>query len=191
MLNEKQLVEACISNDRAAQKQLYKLFSAKLFVIAKRYMKDADEAQDVLQDTFVKIFKNLESFRFDCPFEAWIKRICINTALKALSKKKEFTVGIDSEYVIENAGAEQNLGLQNLSLNNLLDIINELPDGCKTIFNLYALEGYKHHEIADLLGITEGTSKSQYSRAKMLLQQKLMQEKVNEQNVSKTETITD
>jgi RNA polymerase sigma factor (sigma-70 family) len=184
MLNEKQLVEACINNDRAAQKQLYQLFAAKLFVLAKRYLKDPDDAQDVLQDTFIKIYKNLASFRFDCPFEAWIKRICINTALKALSKKKEFTLGLDSEYVFENAGNDSNLGLQNLSLNNLIGIVNELPEGCKTIFNLYAIEGFKHHEIAELLNITEGTSKSQYSRAKMLLQQKLKIEENRESIIS-------
>lgn len=172
MTNERQLVEACIRNERTAQRQLYELFAGKFYAIAVRYMKDEDDAADVMQDAFVKVFKYINTFRFDCPFEAWARRILINTALKALQKNKRRGYQIDAEEMT-NQLSEKAMDISNLALEELMELIHELPDGCQTVFNLYAIEGYKHHEIADLLGISEGTSKSQYSRAKQILQQKL------------------
>lgn len=172
MTDERQLVEACIRNERTAQRQLYEMFAGKFYAIAVRYMKDEDDAADVMQDAFVKIFKYINTFRFDCPFEAWARRILINTALKALQKKKRQGYQIDAEEMT-NQLSEKATDISNMALEELMGLIHELPDGCQTIFNLYAIEGYKHHEIADLLGISEGTSKSQYSRAKQILQQKL------------------
>lgn len=172
MDNSRQLVEACLRNERTAQQQLYKLFAGKLFAVAVRYMKDREDAADVLQESFIKVYKNLASFRFDCPLEAWLKRIVINTALKALDKNKRMGQQIDNELVANHLSVEAT-GVSQLSYEQLTSLINELPEGCRTIFNLYAIEGYKHHEIAKLLGVTEGTSKSQYSRAKGLLQDRL------------------
>jgi RNA polymerase sigma-70 factor (ECF subfamily) len=172
MTNERHLVEACIRNERTAQRQLYELFASKFYAIAVRYMKDEEDAADVLQDTFVKVFKHVNTFRFDCPFEAWARRILINTALKALQKKKRRGYQVDAEEMT-NQLSEKATDISNMALEELMGLIHELPDGCQTIFNLYAIEGYKHHEIADLLDISEGTSKSQYSRAKQILKQKL------------------
>jgi RNA polymerase sigma-70 factor (ECF subfamily) len=172
MTDERRLVEACIRNERIAQRQLYELFAGKFYVIAVRYMKDKDDAADVMQDAFVKIFKYVNTFRFDCPFEAWARRIVINTALKALQKKKRMGYQIDANEMI-NQLSEQAVDISNMVLEQLMNLVHELPDGCQAIFNLYAIEGYKHHEIADLLNISEGTSKSQYSRSKQLLQKKL------------------
>ncbi|MGR3811684.1 RNA polymerase sigma factor [Jiulongibacter sp. NS-SX5] len=171
---EKQIIEACLENDRAAQKQLYEMFSGKLFVVALRYMHDREKAKDVLQDAFVKIFRHLDSFRFDSPLEAWLRKIVVNTALKALKKSGNLTQSLEGDYMIDEDFHYKNKGQENLSYQQLLELIGELPDGCRTIFNLYAIEGFKHHEIAKMLGVSEGTSKSQYSRAKMLLQEKLM-----------------
>ena len=178
MSKDKLLVEACIRQERVAQRELYEQFAARLFAIACRYMKDRDEAQDVLQDSFVKIFKNLTSFRFDCPLEAWMKRIVINTALKAIQKKGQMpSVDID-EYHVDSESNSGNMGLENLKMETLMGMIQELPEGCRMVFNLYAIEGYKHHEIANMLNITEGTSKSQFSRAKLLLVEKIQKENI-------------
>ena len=178
MSKDKQLVEACIREERVAQRELYEQFAARLFAIACRYMKDRDEAQDVLQDSFVKIFKNLDSFRFDCPLEAWMKRIVINTALKAIQKKGQMpSIDID-EYHGEFEHNSGNMGLENLKMETLMGMVQELPEGCRMVFNLYALEGYKHHEIANILNITDGTSKSQFSRAKSLLVEKIEKENI-------------
>ena len=178
MLKEKQIVEACIREERVAQRQLYEQYAGKLFALSLRYMKSKDEAQDVLQDAFVKIFKNLTSFRFDCPLEAWLKRIVINTALKAIQKRGQMPSMDIDEYHGEFDQNPGNMGLENLKMETLLKLITELPDGCQTIFNLYAIEGYKHNEIAEMLNISEGTSKSQYFRAKSLLVDKIELENI-------------
>ncbi|UBM57904.1 RNA polymerase sigma factor [Marinilongibacter aquaticus] len=173
MHDEKQIIERCLKQDRLAQKQLYDLYSGRLFVVALRYMKDEDEAQDVLQDAFIKVFKYLDTFRADSPIEVWLRKIVVNTALKALKRKSNLTLALDGDHMINHEYHHQNLGFENLSLQHLLKMIGDLPEGCRTVFNLYAIDGYKHNEIADMLGVTEGTSKSQYSRAKGLLQEKL------------------
>ncbi|HLO45852.1 MAG TPA: RNA polymerase sigma factor [Leadbetterella sp.] len=178
MSNDKLVVEACIREERVAQRQLYEQFAGKLYAVSLRYMKSRDEAQDVLQDAFIKIYKNLHSFRFDCPLEAWLKRIVINTALKAIQKRGQMPTMDIVDYqgdLDENTG---NMGLENLKMDTLLGLINELPDGCRAVFNLYAIEGYKHHEIAELLNINEGTSKSQFSRARTLLIEKIEKENI-------------
>ncbi len=176
MSNEKQLVEACIQDNRVAQRQFYELYAARLFALARRYMKDKDDAQDVLQEAFIKIFRHINTFRFDCPLEAWLKRIVINTALKAIQKNGQMKmddIDTHSGFIYDSP---INLGLENLSMEALNAIIQTLPEGCKTVFNLYAVEGYKHQEIAEMLNITEGTSKSQFSRARQLLMKKLDKE---------------
>ncbi|MBC8154580.1 MAG: RNA polymerase sigma factor [Bacteroidetes bacterium] len=157
------------------QRLLYERYAGKLFVVCKRYIKDADAAEDVLQDAFVKVFKHIESFRFECPLEAWLKRIVINTALKQLRKQKpwENTTDIDE---VASLLPQADTSLPALNYKYLLQLIQELPPGCQTVFNLYAIEGYNHPEIAELLGISEGTSKSQFFRARALLQQKLHNE---------------
>lgn len=169
MYNESELIQACIRGERKAQKQLYDKSAGKLYAVALRYMKSQEEAGDVLQDAYIKIFNRLDSFRFDCPLEVWMRRIVINTALTAIGKRKINYNLEDFEY----EGADENLGLESLGYAALLEWISTLPDGCKTVFNLYAIEGYKHAEIAEMLGISEGTSKSQFSRARSILMEKI------------------
>ncbi|CCH56657.1 RNA polymerase, sigma-24 subunit, ECF subfamily [Fibrisoma limi BUZ 3] len=175
MLDEYALVEGCRRQDRTVQRQLYERFAGKLFVVCKRYVKDPDEAEDVLQDSFVKIYRHIGSFRFECPLEAWLKRVVINTALKHLRKEKpwEHTADVQEMAPILPQADES---LPSLNYQYLLQLIQELPPGCRTVFNLYAIEGYNHPEIAEMLEIAEGTSKSQYARARTLLQQKLRNE---------------
>ena len=183
MPNEKQIIQDCLKQDRNAQKQFYELYSGKLFVVALRYMRDRENAQDVLQDSFIKIFKHLDTFRFDSPLEAWLRKIVVNTALKALKKDKKLTQSLEGDYMLNDDYHYTNLGFENLSYEHLMRMIGVLPEGCRAIFNLYAIEGFKHQEIAKMLKVSEGTSKSQYSRAKTLLQEKLEIERNKENGV--------
>jgi RNA polymerase sigma factor (sigma-70 family) len=177
MYRERDLIEACIRQERLAQKQLYEQFSGKMLVTAMRYMRSRADAEDVLQDAFIKVFKHIGSFRFDCPLEAWIRRIVVNTALKQLRSQPDFTQQVDSNTVSEEV-EQSELTLSGFQFEQLMAMVNSLPDGCRTVFNLFAIEGYQHNEIAEMLGISEGTSKSQYFRAKNLLQAKILKEKV-------------
>lgn len=171
-MDERVLIDGCRKQDRVVQRLLYERYAGKLFVVCKRYIKDPDEAEDVLQDAFVKIFKYIDTFRFECPLEAWLKRIVINTALKQLRKQKPWENKVDVDEVAPVL-AQTDESLPTLNYQHLLQLIQELPPGCRTVFNLYAIEGYNHAEIAELLAISEGTSKSQFFRARALLQQKL------------------
>ena len=131
MSNDKQVVEACIREERVAQRQLYEQFAGKLYAVSLRYMKSRDEAQDVLQDAFIKIFKNLHSFRFDCPLEAWLKRIVINTSLKAIQKRGQMPTMDISDYHGDFEQNPDNMGLENLKMETLIELINQLPEGCR------------------------------------------------------------
>jgi RNA polymerase sigma-70 factor (ECF subfamily) len=167
------LIEACISEDRKAQKTLYDLFASKMMMICLRYSKSDLEAEDILQESFIKIFKNLKNLREYSNVAAWIKRIVINTALNYQRSKLYLYPMVDVEHL--KITYDENIALSNFHHEELLNMIQELPLGCQVIFNLYAIEGYTHKEIAEKLDISEGTSKSQYSRAKTLLQTKLME----------------
>ena len=167
------LIEACVSEDRKAQKKLYDLFASKMMMICLRYSKSDLEAEDILQESFIKIFKNLKNLREYTNVAAWIKRIVINTALNYQRSKLYLYPMVDVEHL--KITYDENIALSSFHQEELLNMIQELPLGCQVIFNLYAIEGYTHKEIAEKLDISEGTSKSQYSRAKSLLQIKLME----------------
>jgi RNA polymerase sigma-70 factor (ECF subfamily) len=172
MYSEQELIQACIRQERFAQRQLYERFASKLFVTAMRYMKNRSDAEDVLQDSFIKIYQKLPNFRFDCPLEAWLRKVVVNTALKQLQSQPNYMQHTDSELVTDDVEQEE-FTLSGFQFEQLMEIVQSLPEGCRMVFNLYAIEGYQHNEIAALLGVSEGTSKSQYSRARILLQQKL------------------
>jgi RNA polymerase sigma factor (sigma-70 family) len=166
--NEDKLVALCINGDRKAQRQFYERFSKKMFVIALRYSKTTFEAEDILQEAFVNIFQHIGEFKGSSTLEYWVKRVVVNTALKQNRKFLEKMHMDDVTMMSEDPSEE--LTLSDYNFQQLLAFIQQLPTGFRTIFNLYAIEGYKHHEIAEMLDITEGTSKSQYARAKALLQ---------------------
>jgi RNA polymerase sigma factor (sigma-70 family) len=161
------LVANCLNGDRKNQKALYDLYSPKLFTICLRYTKNQMDAEDVLQEGFVKVFNNLHKFKGEGSFEGWIRRIFVNTAIEYLRSKKMATIG--SEYVENSLSDKQPSGLQNLYKKDLLKSARTLSSGYKTVFQMYAIEGYSHREIATTLGISESTSKSQFSRAKAAL----------------------
>ena len=170
---EQELIQKCCDGNRTAYRELYTRYAGELMAIAMRYMKTKQEAEDILQDAFIKAYKNLASFNQQSSLKTWMTRIVINTALNALRKEHQ-----KYQWNIEEAQevADEYLPLNNFHYMELIGFIQQLPDGCRTVFNLYALEGYSHKEIAEMLGISTGTSKSQYFRAKQLLQEVILSE---------------
>ena len=169
-MNEKTLVEKCLKGDANAQRLLFDQYAPKMMATVLRYMKQQDKANDVVQNGFIKVFKHLNTVKNEGALEGWIKRIMVNTALDELRKEQKFgyTQQLESLELSNNQGADDAV-----LADNLMQLIYQLPDGYRTIFNLYAIEGYSHKEIAVLLGINENTSKSQYSRARKVLQELL------------------
>lgn len=162
-----QLIEGCININREAQYKLYNLLSGKMFAVCLRYAKNREAAEDILQDGFVKVFTNIEKFRGDGSFEGWVRRIIVNTAVEYYRKSAKMYPVVNVDDVNKDI-AWQDTG-DNLELEDVMNMINNLSTGYRTIFNLYVVEGYSHKEIADMLQINEGTSKSQLARARYLL----------------------
>jgi RNA polymerase sigma factor (sigma-70 family) len=174
MLEYKKLIEACVSGDRLAQRNLYDIFSKRMYVVCLRYTKSQQEAEDVLQDSFIKVFKNLKGYRGDSRLDYWIKRIVVNTALNSQRKKLYMYPMVDIDEVKNDY--DHSKILASFEMEELLNMIRELPTGCRTVFNMFAIEGYSHKEIAEMLEVSEGTSKSQFFRARKLLQEKIAEE---------------
>jgi RNA polymerase sigma-70 factor (ECF subfamily) len=173
MLDDNELIEGCRKGRRASQKALYDRFCNKMMVVCLRYSKSTAEAEDILQEGFVKVFHGLEGFRQDAKLETWMTRIMVNTALNHHRKKLYLYPMVD----VDNIDLPQSeVSLSGLHFTQLLEMIQALPQGCQVVFNLFAIEGYGHKEISEMLGISEGTSKSQYARARSLLQEKLLKE---------------
>ena len=175
--NEDKVIAECQKGNQKAQKQLYEKFYKKMYVHALRYSKTNFEAEDILQDSFVKIFENIGEFRKESSIEHWIRQIVIFTAIK-YNRKKINQIGTvtDIEKMHEDYEPTSDSTLSNYNYQQLLGFIQQLAPKYQLIFNLYAIEGYQHKEIAEMLEITEGTSKSQYSRAKAILQNMLIAE---------------
>ena len=168
--NEDDLARAVQRQDPKAQTRLYEKFSSKMLAVCTRYVGDKMEAEDVMIDGFMRIFDKIDQFTFQGSFEGWIRKIMVNEALMYVRSKKMIIV--DLEYVTEETSDSS--FSTDLEAADLMKIIEELPVGYRTVFNLYAIEGYNHLEIAGMLGISEGTSKSQLSRARAMLQAKLI-----------------
>ena len=163
------LIKQCADNDRKAQKEIYQLFAGKLFSICLKYSKNKQEAQDNFQDGFVTIFDKIGQFNFKGSFEGWIKRVMVNTILLKYRKKNVLSIvteEIPDEVVVDIDDEE-------ISLDFLLNLIQELPERYRMVFNLYVLDGHSHKEIAKMLQIAEGTSKSNLARARGILKQKI------------------
>lgn len=173
----KQLINDCKNNNRKAQEQLYRLYSPKLFAVCLKYSRNYAEAQDNLQDGFLLIFSKIEQFSFIGSFDGWLKRVMINNVLQQY--RNETFLSLVKEDILDDTEIE--IHDENISLDYLLKIIQELPDRYRLIFNLYVLDGYSHQEIAEMLTINIGTSKSNLARAKMILREKIEHYK-NEEN---------
>ena len=175
MQNEDELIRACLRQEPPQQRRLYELYAGRMLVVCLRYTKNRMEAEDILQEGFIKVYQNLEKFRKECPLEQWIKRIMINTALKHL-RGQHLVVFDDELPVFERAATDESTVLSDYNFQELLKLIQSLSPGYQAVFNLYAIEGYTHKEIGEMLGISEGTSKSQYARARYQLQTVLTQQ---------------
>jgi RNA polymerase sigma-70 factor, ECF subfamily len=173
MLSENELIEGCRKSSRAFQKALYDRYCRKMLVVCLRYSKTTAEAEDIVQEGFVKVFQGIKDFRQESKLETWITRIMVNTALNLQRKKLYLYPMVD---VTEIVLPEVEMSLSGLNVSQLLEMIQSLPQGCQIVFNLFAIEGYSHKEIAEMLGISEGTSKSQFARAKSLLQARILKE---------------
>jgi len=171
MLSEKELIEGCGKQDRAVQKALYERYCRKMTVVCQRYAKSSQEAEDILQEGFIKVFAGIKSFRGDARLDTWMTRIMINTALNHQRQKLYLLPMVDVTEIVLPENEE--ISLSSFHLSELIKIIQSLPDGCRIVFNMFAIEGYGHKEIGEMLGISEGTSKSQFNRAKSLLKAKL------------------
>jgi RNA polymerase sigma-70 factor (ECF subfamily) len=169
-----QLIEECKKNDVKAQSQIYKLFASKLFSICLKYSRNYAEAEDNLQDAFVTIFKKISQFKNIGSFEGWMKRIAINTALQRYRSVGVFDIVNENQIMDESIDIDEDT----ISMDFLLRIIQELPNRYRLVFNLYALDDYSHKEIAEMLNISTGTSKSNLARARMILKEKIDNYKV-------------
>ncbi len=167
-----QLIENCKANDTKAQGELYKLFSSKLFSTCLKYSRNYAEAEDNLQDAFLTIFDKIEQYKHKGSFEGWLKRITVNTVLQRYRNEKVFDIINESKA----EDVELDIEEEQVSLDYLLRIIQELPNRYRLVFNLYVLDGYSHKNIAEMLDITVGTSKSNLARARQILKQTIEQD---------------
>jgi RNA polymerase sigma factor (sigma-70 family) len=164
-ITESDLISGCIDGNRRMQEELYRRFSPRMYAVCLRYAGNAEEAEDILQEGFIKIYKKLGSFRS----EGWVRRIFVNTAIEHFRRKRYLQPVTEKE---ESTLEGNYLSvLDNLAERDILELVQQLSPGYRTVFNMYVVEGYTHKEIGDILGISEGTSKSQLSRAKVILQQ--------------------
>lgn len=170
---EDQLISACLKQDLQAQKALYERFASTMLFVCLRYVQNRQEAEDLMIKGFTKVFKKLAQFKSEGSFQAWVRRIMVNECLEYLRSNKSMYLEIDLEKADMKAGYA--LLPQNLEVEDLMKMIEQLPTGYRTVFNLFALEGYSHNEIAQMLQISVNTSKSQLSRGRKLLQQYLLQ----------------
>jgi RNA polymerase sigma factor (sigma-70 family) len=177
LMTEDLIIKGCVDNNAAAQQQLYDMYSPKMLAICYRYAKNRDDAEDMLQEGFIKIFTLLKQFRSEGSLEGWMKRTMVHCCINILKKNKRFNESVDLAQAqsirstIDEAPAV-------LQAKQIIDCIRLLPIGYRTVLNLYAIEGYAHKEIAILLDIEESTSRSQYTRAKTMLQNLLVKSKI-------------
>lgn len=171
------LIKQALQNKRSAQKELYEMFAPVAYAVIRRYIKDEYDAEDVLIETFIKVFENLNGFKNEGSFEGWIKKIAVRESLMFLRRNKVFNMLIE----VDNINISDKITVEDyLGLGDLLKLLDQLPAGYRTVFNLYVIEGYKHNEIAELLGISVNTSKSQFRLAKDRLRKLIEeQEKIN------------
>ncbi len=171
-MTDKEIVEGCIREDRKCQKFLWEKHSRKLMSLCLRYCQNQEEAEDALMEAYVKIYDNMKSFRYQSSLETWMRRICVNISINKIRARKfnwqdisenEYQIGYD-DHAFDQVNVDQ-----------IMKFIGKLPDGYRTIFNMFAIEGYSHKEISETLGIDEGTSRSQLAKARKVLQSMLHQ----------------
>jgi len=171
-MDDTSLVIECVKGDSRAQRMLFERFSKKMFGVCMRYAKSTEQAEDVLQDGFIKVFSKLSDFKHDGSLEGWIRRIIVNTSLDQIRKENKLLGNISLDNV-DYKLQDNAFVLENLAAKDLIKMVQSMPVGYKVVFNMFAIEGYSHKEISEHLGISENTSKSQYSRARAYLRERL------------------
>ncbi len=172
-MTEKDLIFNCLKGDGVSQRELFEMYAGKMMTVCRRYGRHKAEAEDILQEGFIKVFMNLAKFSDKGSFEGWVRRIMINTALKYISKKsfKNESLGIES-YQLVNSKANP-VVYSKLGVDEMMNLVNALPDGYRVVFNLYAIEGFSHREISERLNIEESTPRSQLVKVRRVLQKKI------------------
>jgi len=173
MLSDRQIIKGCAKHDRKAQKLLYERYSGFLLGICLRYASDRAEAEDILQDSYLKIFFNIDDFSGTGSFTGWLRKVAVNTAITHYHKNLRYRYNVDIEEFTSFETGVSSFEEDYFTSDELFNVMNELSAGYRMVFNLYAIEGYKHKEIAKMLEIDTNTSKSQYSRAKAVIRAKL------------------
>ncbi|MCF8296900.1 MAG: sigma-70 family RNA polymerase sigma factor [Saprospiraceae bacterium] len=172
-MSEAEIIRDCIKGDSSAQELLYKRYASKMLGVCIRYFKSIEEAEDALQEGFIKVFSNLKNFRSEGSFEGWIRKIMVNTALNNYRSNQKHYFHTDIEEIQEQFSGDSMFN-ENYSCEQLLKMIQDLPTGYRLVFNLFEIEGYSHKEIAEMLNISTNTSKSQLLKARNVLKNKLI-----------------
>ncbi len=176
---EQSLINACILNDAAAQRELYNRFSSKMLSICYRFAYNKYDAEDMLQEGFIKVFTQIHTFQNKGAFEGWMRKIIVHTCINFLKKHKKFSESLELTYAVSEYVKEESV-VSKLKGKQVIDCLRKLPIGYRTVLNLYAIEGYSHREIGEMLNIQESTSRSQFTRAKVMLEHILLQERIIE-----------
>lgn len=176
-MTEELMIQGCLENIAAAQEALYNRFSPRMLGVCYRFARNKEDAEDMMQEGFIKIFSQIHQFRGQGVFEGWIRRIIVHTCINILKKNKKFTDSVDLFHATSIYLNENNIP-SILQAKQVIECIRLLPVGYKTVLNLYAIEGYSHKEIAGILDIEESTSRSQYTRAKSMLEEILLKKKI-------------
>ena len=180
--DEPTLIKECLKGDRSAQRHLYDVYSGKFLAICIRYLKNREHAEDVMIESFMKIFEKLPQYQAKGSFEGWMKRIVVTQALMTLRSNRHLMMEVHVEEDVEYE--HHHYETKHLEAQDLMELVESLPVGYRTVFNLYAIEGYAHQEIAELLGISESTSKSQLNRARNVLKEKIATQQLKERRIN-------
>jgi RNA polymerase sigma-70 factor (ECF subfamily) len=184
-MTEETILQGCLRNDSVAQKELYNKFSPKMLAVCYRFGHNREDAEDMLQEGFIKVFSQIHTFRNQGAFEGWVRRIIVHTCINNLKKNKKFNESVDIIHATNLHVREESVP-SIVQAKQVVECIRLLPIGYRTVLNLYAIEGYSHKEIADMLDIEESTSRSQYTRAKQMLEDILIRKKILQKSSQKT-----
>ncbi len=178
-MTEQSILAGCLNNDSVAQRELYNRYSPKMLSVCYRFAQNREDAEDMLQEGFIRVFTQIHSFRNSGSFEGWIRRIIVHTCINFLKKYKKFNESLDLAYVVNVQVKEESIP-SIMFARQVIECIRLLPAGYRTVLNLYAIDGYSHKEIGGMLDIEESTSRSQYTRAKTMLEAILVKKKIIE-----------
>ena len=177
-MTDEEIIKGCIQEDESCQRELFRRYAGKMLGVCQRYARNTGDAEDIVQDAFIKVFEKIYQFKSEGSFEGWIRRIVVNTALKKYTIIRYDKEVSGYEITDRNESSMEASAYAHLNEKELLGMINNLPDGYRIVFNLYVIEGYSHKEIARMLEIEESTSRSQYTRAKAMLEDVLIKKKI-------------